>query len=833
MFLQKWLIKRASSVVAVMLAVFICVAVYKPPTANAAATIPYKINFQGRLTDNNGNVVANGSYNIKFTIYNALTGGTNLWQEYRQTTNRVVITNGLFDVRFGDVTALSPSLFNSATQLYLEIELPTPATATCSTASCGSFTEGALSPRQPIAASPYAFNSDTIDGIDGSSLARNDTANTFNGNQQINGQFTTTSAASGSVAGIIKGASGQSVNLLELQNSSGVVLSSFNSGGNLNVGTDTSAARLTVKGATSDNSTSAVKVTNSNGDSLLQIDNYGTTSFSGLSSVFGSARSAFSVKDSTATAAGVGSGISFDAIISSGGTTATLGNIKAIKENATDGNSLGSLVFTTNPNSFPAEAMRISGAGNVSIGNTNNTYKLDVSGDLNLSSGSALRINGVSICTSAGCTGGGGGSGIDNGTSIQTGANFAIQSAATGSKTAVLKAITGQTADFLDIQDSSGVSKFTIDKDYGIDTAGAFAINAGGNPVPNVEYTSYFGAMPITTFSGSTIAKASVPTGIAFGVKAAASQTADIMVIQDSAGATLSAFKSDGGLTLGQVDPTATLLTLDTKNTAGDPTGTDGAMYYNSDSKNFRCKSNAVWNDCNFESLRSEWMLQEDWANISTTTLSSGSHGWTGATIGTTGTASKLNVGTSSTDYDRFGVLQLATAATTASTGWNIRLDITGMTGVPSNMVTEFNFAPVSANAAAGKQQILYLGLHNGTSSTTAPTDGMYFRYNTTTAAGNWSRCTQATCVDTGVARTTTAGQYERFKIQTNAAGTSVEFFINEASVGSTTTNLPTQASGDVYGPSLTVLASVTAPTSAMQWKTDYFQIQRSLTTLR
>jgi hypothetical protein len=246
--------------------------------ASAAQTIPYKINYQGRLTDSSGNIVANGSYNIKFTIYNAPTGGTNLWQEYRQTGNRVTITNGLFDVRFGDVTALSPTLFDESTQLYLEVELPTPATATCSTSNCASFTEGALSPRQPIAASPYAFNADMIDGIDGVNIAQLNQANTFTANQTVSGSLSATSllqggntvcdttnncnyaAASGSnnyiqngtstqtgnfalqssgsanVGGLIKGAASQTANLLLLQDSSSNQLAAFNSSGNLTLG---------------------------------------------------------------------------------------------------------------------------------------------------------------------------------------------------------------------------------------------------------------------------------------------------------------------------------------------------------------------------------------------------------------------------------------------------------------------------------------------------------------------------------------------------------------------------------------------------------------------
>ncbi|MEK7594896.1 MAG: carbohydrate binding domain-containing protein, partial [Patescibacteria group bacterium] len=45
-------------------------------------------------------------------------------------------------------------------------------------------------------------------------------------------------------------------------------------------------------------------------------------------------------------------------------------------------------------------------------------------------------------------------------------------------------------------------------------------------------------------------------------------------------------------------DSTGTILVLDTKNTSGDPTGVDGAMYYNSDSKSFRCYSNGAWRGC-------------------------------------------------------------------------------------------------------------------------------------------------------------------------------------------------------------------------------------------
>lgn len=148
--------------------------------AQAAQSIPYKINFQGRLTDNAGNALSDGLYNIKFRLWTLNTGGTNQWQADRvrgAADNRVQVTNGLFNIQFGDTTlgdpALSPSLFNTGTgTLYLEVELPTPATATCATNGCAVFTEGAMTPRQPLASAAYAFNADTIDGLDSSSFGQ-------------------------------------------------------------------------------------------------------------------------------------------------------------------------------------------------------------------------------------------------------------------------------------------------------------------------------------------------------------------------------------------------------------------------------------------------------------------------------------------------------------------------------------------------------------------------------------------------------------------------------------------------------------------------------------
>ncbi len=152
--------------------------------SSALQSIPYKLNFQGRINDVSGNPMAPGTYNMKFRLYDAASAGTLLWSEQRAnsaTTGVTVTTGGLFSVQLGDVSSLSPTLFNNANALYFEIELPTPATATCTTAACEAYSEGPMSPRNKLGSSSYAFNSDTLDGLDSGAFAQLGSNSVFTG----------------------------------------------------------------------------------------------------------------------------------------------------------------------------------------------------------------------------------------------------------------------------------------------------------------------------------------------------------------------------------------------------------------------------------------------------------------------------------------------------------------------------------------------------------------------------------------------------------------------------------------------------------------------------
>lgn len=182
-----WSLGKIAAITGAFLAILLFGVFITTQTSYAAQTVPYKINYQGRLTNSSGTPLATGNYNMKLRLYSVATAGTAVWSETRDiSTQQVAVTNGQFAVQLGDVTALPASLFTSY-PLYLEVEMPTVATATCNTAACAVWTEGAMTPRQGMASAGYAINADQVDGIDGASIARIDMANTFSANNTLNG----------------------------------------------------------------------------------------------------------------------------------------------------------------------------------------------------------------------------------------------------------------------------------------------------------------------------------------------------------------------------------------------------------------------------------------------------------------------------------------------------------------------------------------------------------------------------------------------------------------------------------------------------------------------
>ncbi len=77
--------------------------------------VPEKISYQGLLTASSGAPV-NGTFNLKFELFNVPSGGTALWTE---TDTNVAVSHGTFSVELGSITPLGGVNFNQ--QLYMQV----------------------------------------------------------------------------------------------------------------------------------------------------------------------------------------------------------------------------------------------------------------------------------------------------------------------------------------------------------------------------------------------------------------------------------------------------------------------------------------------------------------------------------------------------------------------------------------------------------------------------------------------------------------------------------------------------------------------------------------
>ncbi|TPW18353.1 MAG: short-chain collagen C4-like, partial [Elusimicrobia bacterium] len=120
-----------------------------------AGAVPPGFNIQGRLTDANG-VNREGDCSIKFTLYDAPTGGTALWT---RTYSALTVSNGNFQTVLGD-TAGQPMLsdvFAAGDARHLEIQVLSGPGITSP--------ETPLAPRQQLVSVPFAFRAGVAEAL--------------------------------------------------------------------------------------------------------------------------------------------------------------------------------------------------------------------------------------------------------------------------------------------------------------------------------------------------------------------------------------------------------------------------------------------------------------------------------------------------------------------------------------------------------------------------------------------------------------------------------------------------------------------------------------------
>jgi len=143
---------------AVMLIVLVMVA--------SVLAFPSKhMNYQGKLTDPTG-VAIEGTVNIRFSIWTAEVGGSEIWNE----TIPVEMNHGLFDAILGYTNPLNIDFSND---LWIELRIGTET----------------LSPRQPLSPVAYSYHAQVADSVVGGVILDHNSLTGLQGGDPVGGEF--------------------------------------------------------------------------------------------------------------------------------------------------------------------------------------------------------------------------------------------------------------------------------------------------------------------------------------------------------------------------------------------------------------------------------------------------------------------------------------------------------------------------------------------------------------------------------------------------------------------------------------------------------------------
>jgi hypothetical protein len=156
-----------------------------------------------------------------------------------------------------------------------------------------------------------------------------------------------------------------------------------------------------------------------------------------------------------------------------------------------------------------------------------------------------------------------------------------------------------------------------------------------------------------------------------------------------------------------------------------------------------------------------------------------------------TGTGAASSAGTG--DRNHPGVVQLSTGTTATGRCGMMAMGALAAVRLGGGRLRVGIALKIDVLSVLAERYILRLGL--GDLNTGEPTDGVYFRYSDTLSAGDWEGVCRANGVETVLDTNTPANTgWHYFEFEVNAAGTSVEFFIDGVSKGTISTNIPIAA---------------------------------------
>ena len=289
----------------------------------------------------------------------------------------------------------------------------------------------------------------------------------------------------------------------------------------------------------------------------------------------------------------------------------------------------------------------------------------------------------------------------------------------------------------------------------------------------------------IASFMDNTTEVLGIANGGAITIKNQTDSTSALLIQRAGAGGTLFTVDSsttsgsrNGILSVGASDTNATLLVLDIKTDAGDPTGSDGSMYYNSNLAKFRCYENGGWRDC-IASSTSGFLMQVP-SSTAINTVTPTANSVQALTVnGTSGTAATALV-VSQTGATSAQVINLTNTAGTQTSGLSIARS--GVGGTTTSLID------LTQSGGTVTNGILFNGTI-GTDITTAAARAL------TIVSGT----TGAVTFDSGTSGTVNIGTNANAKTVNIATGAAVGNSINIGGTGGNAINLGnTQTAGTI-----------------------------------
>ncbi|MDB5186190.1 MAG: exported protein of unknown function [Candidatus Saccharibacteria bacterium] len=598
--------------------------IYNTRVYAAAAT---NLNFQARLQSNTGAVVADGNYSIEFKLYSAGTGGTAQWTETQST---IAVKGGYLSVHLGSVSAF-PSTIDWSQEQWLTMNVNA---------------DGEMNPRLKLTAVPFAFRAGQADGITNgatkltadellqkapldlqalaSSVAglrfdqtgsggliqlRGDGNDAFTVSKAGGGYFRGSLDIDGSVLDVGAAATSGALVLHDSSGYSGTFQTTTLAGNRTYTFPDASGTvclTTTCPGAANGfgqdgNSFSGLATLGTNDNNALAFETFGTTKMTILASGnvgIGEANpgALFSV--------GSGSAFQID----------NSGNITAIGSTVTRN---GSLTFDLGNASATALTLTNTGAGTASLNIAEGglqlagTSRITNSGGLENITG-YTQSSGDFAMSGSGTFGTGTGSVSLNGnTTVASGKTLAVLGATSITPSGAnevamtINGTSGTAATALNVVQTGDAANIVMSNSAR--TSGALvsltqsnsAFTGTGLVLNFASGSGSFASGNFLDFQVNGASKFRVDNTGALEMK---SDSAAALVVKDATGNT-SFFTVNTTGNIVQVgsatgDSTAMLFILDSKNTAGDPTGVNGASYYNASNNKFRCYEGGNWKNC-------------------------------------------------------------------------------------------------------------------------------------------------------------------------------------------------------------------------------------------